>query len=112
MSQMKNRGSNKPRREQRQVEAKARQEAYSKLSPAEKLAKLDKGGPTSGGMPYVALKQRVKLHEAEAAAKAPKKVEAPVEKAPQASQEAPGATQKATPKPSPSRKPRKAPQGR
>jgi len=44
MSQMKNRDSNKGRREQRQFEAKVRQELASKRTPAERLANLPVGG--------------------------------------------------------------------
>ncbi len=40
MSRMKNRDSNRPRREDRQIQAKIRQEAYDKLSISEKLDKL------------------------------------------------------------------------
>jgi hypothetical protein len=52
MAHMKNRDSNRRRREDRQVQAKVRQEAYDKLSMAEKLAKL----PEQGSM-----KQKIKL---------------------------------------------------
>lgn len=41
MSQMKNRDSNKSRREQRQFEAKVRQDLAAARPPAEQLARLD-----------------------------------------------------------------------
>jgi hypothetical protein len=44
MSHMKNRDSNRRRREDRQVQAKVRQEAYDKLSLMEKLAALPEVG--------------------------------------------------------------------
>jgi len=52
MSHMKNRDSNRPRREDRIVQAKIRQEAYDKLTVSQKLDLL---GSTR------ALKQRAKL---------------------------------------------------
>jgi len=52
MSHMKNRDSNRRRREDRQVQAKVRQEAYDKLSLTEKLAAL----PATGSV-----KQKIKL---------------------------------------------------
>ena len=50
---------------QRQAEAKVRQEAYDKLTPQQKLAKLDAGG-------FAASKQRAKLAAQIAAEKAAK----------------------------------------
>lgn len=52
MGHMKNRDSNRRRREDRQVQAKVRQESYDKLSTAEKLVALPTGG---------CVKQRIKL---------------------------------------------------
>lgn len=52
MAHMKNRDSNRRRREDRQIQAKVRQEAYDKLTTAQKLAAL----PVDG-----AVKQRVCL---------------------------------------------------
>jgi len=50
-------------KERKRTEAKARQEAYNKLSPAQKLAALDeKFGENKG-----AIKQRLKLHQPQAA---------------------------------------------
>jgi hypothetical protein len=51
---MKNRDSNRPRREDRQLQAKVRQEAYDQLSVKQKLEKL---GPAPMGA-----KQRAKLN--------------------------------------------------
>ena len=73
---MKNRDSNKGRREQRQFEAKVRQELASKRSPAERLAALPVGG---------AQKERAKLLKLVPAA----------EGAPQAQQQAAQAAPKA-----------------
>ena len=53
MSHMKNRDSNKQRREDRQIQAKIRQESYDKLSLTEKLAAM----PATG-----CVKQRAKLN--------------------------------------------------
>lgn len=61
-------------REDRQVQAKVRQELYDKLSATEKLARLDRGH-FQGDRPFMATKQRARigaqLKAAEAAAPAP-----------------------------------------
>ncbi len=70
MSHMKNRDGNRQRREDRQVQAGIRNEAYGKLSVAEKLARLDAGH-------FVATRQRARLAK-QAPATAPNAAEAAV----------------------------------
>jgi hypothetical protein len=47
-------------REDRQVQAKVRQELYDKLSATEKLARLDRGH-FQGDRPFIATKQRARI---------------------------------------------------
>lgn len=56
MSRMKNRDSNRQRRDDRKIQAKIRQEAYDRLSVEEKILKLDVGG-------FAAKKQRARLQK-------------------------------------------------
>ena len=68
MSHIKNCFRNKPRREERVVEAKGRQEASAGLTLKQRLEKLDRGNTFSKFQPLVALRERTKLQKAISAA--------------------------------------------